>query len=142
MYRYRGHFIITFLMVLVILMAVLPRYYLLSVASGNSMYPTTSDHEICVFRISKDIKEGEIGLYNDGEDLVVHRLVHVCNGLYFFKGDNNDYIDAPVTKDRILGVLVLHIPVWKYNVLFLTIIIGCCIGTVFYIRKYKEGKDE
>ena len=137
------YYIITALIVLVILIpsltVVLPRYYFVSVANGNSMYPTMTDNEICVFLISKDIKEGEIGLYNDGEDLVVHRVVHIQNGKYYFKGDNNDYVDAPVTKDQILGVLVFHIPAWKYNALFITIIIGSCSGVVFYTRKILRG---
>lgn len=78
--------------------------------AGNSMYPTIVDDSIVLIKKKGDIQIGEIYVYFDTmsptDRLVCHRLIKIDNGMFYFKGDNRDIIDVPISIDSIIGVVV------------------------------------
>ena len=78
------------------------------------------------------LKKGDIALYQrkDGT-YIVHRVHHIKKSagedLYFFLGDNQTWIEGPITQDHIYGVTAYFIrkgkkidctSSWKYNLLW------------------------
>jgi len=56
--------------------------------------------------ISRNFKidSGSIYVFNDSEDLVIHRFVGFdSDGLLIFRGDNNNMSDEPVRKEQVIG---------------------------------------
>jgi len=61
----------------------------------------------------EDIVRGQVYVYEKPGDDTIHRLVGIYNitepGFYYvFKGDNNNYVDKPITyeqiKEKVIGV--------------------------------------
>lgn len=68
---------------------------------GNSMSPTLSDGSQAIVSknfTSENLQMGDIIVFNDGSELIIHRINKIANdekGLYFVtKGDSNKLVDA------------------------------------------------
>ena len=81
----------------------------ISVAVGRSMLPNIGEMAVVVGVKTNEVKVGDIVLYHSEElGNVVHRVVEVLdNGTIITKGDNNVYVDPPITPDEV-----------KYKVVF------------------------
>ena len=82
-------------------------------AEGISMYPLIREGDTCLFVSCETpcIKQGEIILFQDSAGkLVTHRFITADfwqkEWMYFFKGDSNLGLDAPVKADKIIGKLI------------------------------------
>lgn len=77
-------------------------------AEGKSMYPFIYRGDLCRFILCEThlLKRGDVVLYySSGNRLVAHRLSHVRNNTFIFKGDTNLGYDEPVLEAQILGKL-------------------------------------
>ena len=54
-----------------------------------------------------DYKEGDVITYTSGETYVTHRIVSITDENIVTKGDANNTMDEPITKDNIIGKVVL-----------------------------------
>jgi len=133
----------TLIIIIPFLWGFLPKYYIITDAEGESMQPTLDYKGVRLFRVTKDVQEWDIILYQDGENLVCHRLVYIDHdrGLYYPMGDNNKHGDNPITKDEILGKLVFSYSWWKFNTFFISIIVGSFVGIVIITRKILRGEN-
>ncbi|MBI4154311.1 signal peptidase I [Candidatus Woesearchaeota archaeon] len=62
-----------------------------------------------------DYKAGDVAIYLKNRITIVHRIVEVRDNGYVFKGDNNAGPDSEViSKERVIGKVVLAIPVLGY----------------------------
>lgn len=86
---------------------------MLSVVSG-SMEPSIPTGSIILIIPQSTYRDGDIITYKLGNILVTHRIVYAKN--YFLtKGDSNSQIDPEtVSKDQIIGKVVIHIPYLGY----------------------------
>ncbi len=64
---------------------------------------------------AQDVQLGDIVTYRKADEsgklthyTVIHRIVEEQNGQYIFKGDNNDFYDAPVNPDQITYKVILY----------------------------------
>lgn len=74
--------------------------------SGNSMYPTFSDGDmITIFRESNYVV-GDILVFWYKKDLLVHRLLKICDEIYLCKGDNSFRLES-VEKEFVIGKVEL-----------------------------------
>jgi signal peptidase I len=79
---------------------------------GTSMEPMFHKGDLAVTRRASTYRVGDVALYNSPvfQRPVLHRIVAVQHGHYFFKGDNNEFVDPGyVTRGELLGKLAFHL---------------------------------
>jgi signal peptidase I len=84
-----------------------------TVTSGISMEPLLYKGDLAVVRSASSYKVGDIALYNSAviDAPVLHRIYKIQNGNYYFKGDNNDFVDPGyATRAELVGKLWFRIP--------------------------------
>ena len=84
-----------------------------SVTDGISMNPLLYKGDFAVIRAQSSYHVGEVVLYESQvlHRPVLHRIILIQNGNYFFKGDNNDFVDPGyATRSELIGALWFHIP--------------------------------
>ena len=80
---------------------------------GISMQPRFHTGDLAIVRRAGAYHVGQIVAYHNDElrSVVLHRIVAIRGGRYFFKGDNNNFVDPDhPTRDRLVGALWLHVP--------------------------------
>jgi len=86
---------------------------------GTSMLPTIQDNSQCLCIQKERYLIGDIIFFfaniNNEIHGVSHRIMKIDNGDIYTKGDNNDWIDPPMTKENIV-CSIPNIP--RYKVLF------------------------
>ena len=86
---------------------------LYSATVGTSMEPLFHAGDLAVVRRADSYKVGQIVLYDSPvfHRAVLHRIIVIQHGHYYFKGDNNDFVDAGyASRDDLLGTLWFHVP--------------------------------
>lgn len=119
---------ILFLLFVVGLTSGVFHYYSLTIGSGSMMPTIHKGDVVIVEKISKNkistLKENDILIFEQGNKVVVHRIVEVQeeNHVYSFKtkGDNNAHIDDwIVTQKQVIGKAKLKIPYVGYPTVWL-----------------------
>ena len=90
-------------------------YTIIQVATG-SMTPTLKVKDIVIVKITKEINNNEIITYEENNVLITHRAIEVTEKNILTKGDANNSIDKPITKENVIGKVVFIIPkigIWK-----------------------------
>ena len=80
---------------------------------GTSMEPLFHKGDLAITKPASSYRVGDVVLYESPvfNRPVLHRILVIQHGHYFFKGDNNDFVDPGyVTRDRLRGKLWLHVP--------------------------------
>jgi len=83
------------------------------VTDGISMLPHFHGGDLALVRAEDSYRVGEIVAYRSTmlDTIVLHRIVAVKAGRYYFKGDNNNFVDAEhPTRGQLVGKLWLHFP--------------------------------
>lgn len=84
-----------------------------SVTDGISMQPLLHKGDLAVVRTSGSYRVGDIVLYKSPvlHTSVLHRIIRVQGGRYYFKGDNNSFVDpGNVTASALVGTMWFHVP--------------------------------
>jgi signal peptidase I len=84
-----------------------------SATVGTSMEPLFHKGDLALVRPASSYHVGDIVLYESPilHRPVLHRILVIQHGLYYFKGDNNSFVDPGyVTRDELLGKLWIHLP--------------------------------
>jgi signal peptidase I len=83
-----------------------------SVTSGISMQPMLYKNDLALVRAESSYHVGDVVLYQNQvlHRPVLHRIILIQNGNYFFKGDNNNFVDPGyATRTELTGKLWFHI---------------------------------
>ncbi len=80
-----------------------------AVLSG-SMEPHLSKGDLILVKVTEEYTLRDVVVYQDGTDLVVHRIVAVEGEQVRTQGDANDTPDEPIPLSRIKGEVVAAIP--------------------------------
>ena len=83
-----------------------------SITRGISMEPLLHKNDLALVRAQSSYKVGDIVLYESSvlHRPVLHRIIVIQNGHYFFKGDNNGFIDPGyATRSALMGKLWFHV---------------------------------
>lgn len=84
-----------------------------SITDGISMKPFLVANDLALIRPQSSYQVGDVVLY-DSQVLhkpVLHRIILIQNGNFFFKGDNNDFVDPGyATRAELVGKLWFRIP--------------------------------
>lgn len=81
---------------------------------GTSMQPRLHAGDLAVVRGASSYHVGEIVAYRNaslGGHVVLHRIIRIVDGRYFFKGDNNNFVDSyQPNSSGLVGRMWLHVP--------------------------------
>ena len=84
-----------------------------AVTSGISMEPLLHKNDLAFVRTQSSYQVGDIVLYQSQvvHRPVLHRIILIQDGHYFFKGDNNDFVDPGyATRGELTGTLWFSVP--------------------------------
>lgn len=133
-------------------------YTYFEVASG-SMSPTINKDDMVIVKLDSEYEQEDIVTYMLNGDFITHRVKKIDTSTITTKGDANNTKDAPISKDSVLGRVVLIIPhagIWKKvfmtpKVLVLLIITFTLFSFTFSyntkskrkkLKKQRERRDE
>lgn len=85
-------------------------YGLANVLSG-SMEPTFSKGTLLIVKDTKDVKQGDIVVYQSENELIVHRIKTIKDNEVITQGDANNIADPAFQRSQIKGKVVVWIPV-------------------------------
>lgn len=80
------------------------------VVLSGSMEPELEINDVIVVRKAEDYSVGDIVVYQQSHELIVHRVIEIGEENIVTKGDANPSADAPITRDAVKGKVVGHIP--------------------------------
>lgn len=115
-------------------------YTLLEVVTG-SMSGTIEIGDGVLVKLTTDINENDIIVYEKEENLITHRVIEMNENALITKGDANNREDEPITKENVIGKVIFVLPniqVWKKIVIVSLIALIC----IFVIIQQKRSKNE
>lgn len=107
--------------------------------SGVSMEPLLHAGDLALVRQQASYRVGQVVLYESPvlRRPVLHRVVVVQDGRYYFRGDNNNFVDPGyATRSELLGKLWFAVPAlgsvlrWIAEPVFAAVIAGLAALTV------------
>lgn len=87
----------------------MPFGYGISVVLSGSMEDTLSVDDLVIVQATDDYQVNDIVLYQDGNSLVIHRIIKIDGDTFITKGDANNVADKPIKKSQIKGVMIYDI---------------------------------
>ena len=127
----------------------MPFGYGMSVVLSGSMESRLSVDDLVIIRATDNYKVNDIVLFQDGNSLVIHRIIEIDGDTVTTKGDANNVADEPINKSQIKGVLVYDIAglgamvnILKQPVSVFIILAAAFLLTEFSYRKEKDTDTE
>lgn len=75
----------------------------LAVVEGKSMEPLLWTGDVVIVYRSSDVKVGDVVIYLNRGNYVIHRVIEIRSNCYVIKGDNNSLPDGCIPKELITG---------------------------------------
>ena len=127
----------------------MPFGYGMSVVLSGSMESRLSADDLVIIKATDNYKVNDIVLFQDGNSLVIHRIIEIDGDTVITKGDANNVADEPIQKSQIKGVLVYDIAgvgavvnIIKQPVFVILILAAAFLLTEFSYRKEKDNDTE
>ena len=126
----------------------MPFGYGAAVVLSGSMEPALSVDDLILVREQDHYGVGDVVVYQDGDILVVHRIVEENGGTAVTQGDANNVPDAPIETSLIRGRVVLTIPYAGIAVRFIRTplgiicILAAAIALIEIPRRRERRKDD
>lgn len=123
----------------------MPFGYGMSVVLSGSMESRLSVDDLVIIKATDSYNVNDIVLYQDGDSLVIHRIIEIDGDTVTTKGDANNVADEPINKSQIKGVLVYDIAGIGavVNILKQPISVIIVLATVLLLTElsYRKEKD-
>lgn len=127
----------------------MPFGYGMSVVLSGSMESRLSVDDLVIIKATDNYKVNDIVLFQDGNSLVIHRIIEIDGDTVTTKGDANNVADEPINKSQIKGVLVYDIAglgavvnILKQPISVFIILAATFLLTEFSYRKEKDSDTE
>ena len=127
----------------------MPFGYGMSVVLSGSMESRLSVDDLVIIKATDNYKVNDIVLFQDGNSLVIHRIIEIDGDTVTTKGDANNTADEPINKSQIKGVLVYDIAgfgavvkILKQPVFVILVLAAAFLLTEFSYRKEKDTDTE
>ena len=127
----------------------MPFGYGMSVVLSGSMESRLSADDLVIIKATDSYNVNDIVLFQDGNSLVIHRIIEIDGDTVTTKGDANNTADEPINKSQIKGVLVYDIAglgavvnILKQPVSVFIILAAAFLLTEFSYRKEKDTDTE
>ena len=121
-----------------------------SVVLSGSMDPTLKVNDLVFITESDDYQPDDIVVYQNGSELIIHRIVSIDGDQVITKGDANPVADNPIGADMIKGKYSFRIPYIGFLFRFIktlpgTLLILALVVWLMYRSRKKErqtGNEE
>lgn len=127
----------------------MPFGYGAAVVLSGSMEPEFSEGDLIVVKETNKYNENDIVVFQDGNALVVHRIINIDGETITTKGDANKTADEPIDVSAVKGKVLFWIPFAGNIVRFLKTPVGtiCIIAAAIALieiprRSEKKKNDE
>lgn len=127
----------------------MPFGYGASVVLSGSMEPAIKTNELILVKAEDSYEVGDVVVFQNGNVLVVHRIVAMDEETVVTRGDANNTDDQPIALEQIKGRVFAHIPhvgtvvrVIKTPVATIALILGAVLLVELPFQKEKEKKEE
>jgi len=101
---------------------------------GNSMLPTMEPGSLVFVKKQPQYEISEIVAFTDSTGKhIVHRIIENSDERIVTQGDNNSYLDSPITQNDIVGRAEFVIPYMGYVSLFLKTPIGLSMFAIIMV---------
>lgn len=128
----------------------MPFGYSSAVVLSGSMEPELSVNDLIIVHQQESYDIGDVIVYQNGYDLIVHRIIDINGETVTTMGDANNTADEPISEKNIKGCVVKSIPFLGVIVNFLKSTVGIIIMIVaaflliemsFHQKKKQDYKD-
>ncbi len=82
----------------------------LAVVLSGSMEPTLSVNDVIIVRESESCNINDIVVYDNGREMIVHRIIEQNGDTLTTKGDANNTSDKPISAEAVKGKVVFSLP--------------------------------
>ncbi len=120
----------------------------LTVLSG-SMEPTLSEGDLVIIKETDTINKNDIIVFQEGNTLIIHRVIDIDGDKIITQGDSNNVADAPIMMEDVKGTLAASIPLLGYAArLFskpaaiIVLLVAAILLTELSYRKEREKDDD
>lgn len=128
----------------------MPFGYGMAVVLSGSMEPTFSVNDLIVVKEAEEYQVGDIVVFQDAYDLVVHRIVNISGDEVQTQGDANNMADEPINLSVVKGKVIFAVSAVGSVVTALKspvsiavlIAIAILLLEIPYRREKKQDKDE
>lgn len=127
----------------------MPFGYGASVVLSGSMEPEFSKGDLIIVAEADSYSKGDVVVFYDGTDLVVHRIIDESDDTVTTKGDANNVADVSIDRSAIKGKVLFHVDKLGTAVDFIKTPVGTILIIVLAIalvevprRRKKEEDDE
>lgn len=124
----------------------MPFGYGMSVVLSGSMESRLSVDDLVIIKATDEYRVNDIVLYQEGESLIIHRIIQIEGDTVITKGDANNLADEPIQKSQIKGVLIYDIAGLGAVVNILKQPVSVCIilaaALLLLERSYRKEKNK
>lgn len=122
----------------------MPFGYGMSFVLSGSMEDRLSVDDLVIIKATNKYKVNDIVLYQDGDNLIIHRIIKINGDKVTTKGDANNVADEPIQKSQIKGVLVYDIAGLgaAVNILKQPISVFIILALAFLLMKLSYRKEQ
>lgn len=125
----------------------MPFGYGASVVLSGSMEPTLAVNDLVVVEAEEDYDVGDVVVFQNGKDLIIHRVVKKDGEEFTTRGDANNADDDPINLSEIKGKMIFKIPFiglifkWLKTLPGTLIVLGLAIFLLYRSRRKERDKD-
>lgn len=81
-----------------------------AVVLSGSMEPELRVNDVIIVRASESYAVNDIVVYDNGREMIVHRIVEQNGDTFTTKGDANNAADEPISAEAVQGKVVFSLP--------------------------------
>ncbi len=81
-----------------------------AVVLSGSMEPTLSVNDVIIVREQESYNVGDIVVYENGREMIVHKIIEKNGDTLTTKGDANNTADEPISTEAVKGKVVFSVP--------------------------------
>lgn len=105
------------------------------IVESGSMEGAINSNDLAIEKITKDVKEKDIITYYDKGYYITHRVVEVKDHTVITKADNSNTNDLEISKNNIIGKVVMVLPFMKVFEVISGMLLILAIIVIFHFDK-------
>ena len=114
------------------------KYYIFQIATGSMEHELVPGDYIVVEK-TKEYKEGDIITYLENGYYITHRINKIDGDLITTKGDANNTLDNPVSKDKVIGKYLFKEKILTFLTKYKVIVIAILLALIILESAFKDN---
>lgn len=114
------------------------KYYIFQIATGSMEHELVPGDYIVVEK-TKEYKEGDIITYLENGYYITHRINKIDGDLITTKGDANNTLDNPISKDKVIGKYLFKEKILTFLTKYKVIVIATLLALIILESAFKDN---